>query len=152
VPHLFFLRLSAPLSAPTSADASDIWQAFGAFFVGPIFYTDAQIRTTKDQNQTIHKNGGIAMKLKMMTDQVGDMITKMGKTVTDITACMTTVKTACSSLVGVNWKSPAATEFQNLLNQLHSQSTPKIEELNKLKGRLSREKTQWEQTGSKLAG
>jgi uncharacterized protein YukE len=92
------------------------------------------------------------MKLKMMTDQVGDMINKMGKTVTDITQCMNTVKTACNSLVGVNWKSPAATEFQNLLTQLHSQSTPRIEELNKLKGRLSREKGQWEQTGSKLAG
>ncbi len=91
------------------------------------------------------------MKLKMMTNQVGEMITKMGRTVTDITQCMNTVKTACNTLVGVQWKSPAANEFQTLLTQLHSQSTPKIEELNKLKGRLGRERDQWVQTGSKLA-
>ena len=91
------------------------------------------------------------MKLKMMTDQVQGMITKMGKTVTEITTCMKDVKSASDALVGVSWKSPAANEFKTLLGQLHAASQPKIQELDRLKGRLSKEKAQWEQTGSKLA-
>ncbi|NJM42000.1 MAG: hypothetical protein HC853_15215 [Anaerolineae bacterium] len=92
------------------------------------------------------------MKLKMMTDQVQNMITKMGQTVNDITKSMKAVKSASDALVGVSWKSPAANEFKGLLEQLHSASQPKIQELDRLKGRLNREKAQWEQTGSKLAG
>jgi len=92
------------------------------------------------------------MKLKMMTDQVEQMANQMTKTVTDITTAMRDVKSACDALVNVTWKSSAANEFQQLLTQLQTTSQPKIQDLDKLKGRLTKEKEQWIQTGAKLAG
>lgn len=90
--------------------------------------------------------------LKFDIDAGRQTVNALTTCINNVQAELTTIETRINTLVGSEWESPSATQFQDQFIQWATQLKTTLNTLGELKAKLDQEIIQWEQTAASFGG